>query len=200
MEATTTISFGYEVFNAGQKVAVDTIDVELSVIDLQEVAHVMEAHGGYAVEMCELEKLCTMIYDQFFESDAFDLFPDEEDFEEYRMELDPVMPQELVEAAEPWVRFKTVDQPFYLDVDGQQVQQFARLSITAATFGKMLQVARSAPYAISDCEVLREQAPEAYNEISAAVLVSACKYCIDRYKAPKPCTLRELAWQVYDNV
>lgn len=200
MEATTTISFGYELFNADQKVAVDTIDVELTVIDLQHVAHVMEAHGGYAVEMCELEELCTMIYDQFFESDVFDLLPEEENFEEYRMELDPVMPQELVEAADPWVRFKTVDQPYYLDVDGKQVQQYASLRITAATFGKMLQVARSAPHASSDCEVLREQAPEAYNEVSAAVQAVARQYCIDRYKAPKPCTLRELAWQVYDNV
>ena len=168
--------------------------------EIKEVAAIMERNGGYPVEMRELEKLSDQILEDIYIDEITRLYPDEEDYDDYYVELNEVMPQNLLMAAQQYIKYKDVDVTFYLDVEGSEVSSSFLLRVTQNAFDKMREVAKSGPHYKSDFDVLKEQAPEAYKEMSDLIFEWAYKLCIRDYGEAKPCVLKEFPYQVYENL
>ena len=57
MSESVTIYFPYEIYKDGEFVQSAMHEKNFNVDELKEVAEVLEKHGGYPVEMCELQEL-----------------------------------------------------------------------------------------------------------------------------------------------
>lgn len=181
-------------------VADDTLSIKVSEDELKEVASIMEKNGGYPVDMCELESLHDRIMEKVYVDEINRLFPDEEDFEDYSAVLYDAMPLDLRFAAQEYIKYKDVDQTFYLDVDGKEVRDSFLLRVTQNAFTKMVEVANSDKHDKSDFDLLKEYAPEAYNEMTELIFEWAYKYSVREYGEPKPCVLKEFPYQVYESL
>ena len=51
-----------------------------------------------------------------------------------------------------------------------------------------------------DFDILKEQAPEAYKEMTELIFEWAYKYSIQQYGEPKVCILKEFPYQVYESL
>ena len=51
-----------------------------------------------------------------------------------------------------------------------------------------------------DFDMLKEQAPEAYKEMTELIFEWAYKYSIQQYGEPKVCILKEFPYQVYESL
>ena len=198
---TTKVCFNYFIYDGDdEEVANDLLELELDKENLMEVASIMEEHGGYPVEMCELQSLESWILDTIYEDEFERLFPDVEDFDGYYVEIAQDMPQELILAAQEYIKYRDVDQTFYLDMNGTEVKSSFLLRVSQSAFDKMREAVLSGPHDKSDFEVLKEQAPDAYQEISELVFEWAFKYSVREYGEPKLCILKEFPYQVYENL
>jgi hypothetical protein len=195
-----TISFPFEIYNNGEFIDNAILERTFDENELKALAEILEKHGGYAVDMCDLEDF----YEELTETANYDeldeLYPDEEDFSGYRSYLCDEMPSDLIEAVDKYVKFKDVDQDFYLDVDGEEVKSSFLLRISNDAFNKMKQIVAGDPYDKSDYEMLKEKAPEAYEEIANKVSEWASEYCMKIYNSEKPCTLKNFPYQVFENM
>ena len=150
--------------------------------------------------MCELGSLYHRVMD-IARSDAHDrLFPDVDSFEDYSVRLYDSMPFQLSLAAHEYIRYKDVDQNFYLDVDGKETCSSFLVRITQHAFSKMVEVAASGNHDQADFDILKEYAPEAYKETAELINEWAYKYSIREYGEPKRCLLKEFPYQVYKNL
>jgi len=197
---TVEILVNYRVYKGEEMVADEMLKHSVTDEEIKEVAAIMERNGGYPVEMRELEKLSDQILEDIYIDEITRLYPDEEDYDDYYVELNEVMPQNLLMAAQQYIKYKDVDVTFYLDVEGSEVSSSFLLRVTQNAFDKMREVAKSGPHYKSDFDVLKEQAPEAYKEMSDLIFEWAYKLCIRDYGEAKPCVLKEFPYQVYENL
>ena len=195
-----TIYFPYEIYKDGELVEKALTDKDFEEEDLKAVAEVLEKHGGYAVEMCELQELSQELTETIYTQELEEFFPDEDDCSCFEVCLCEEMPVELIEAADKYVKYKDVDQDFYLDVDGEEVKSSFLLRISNDAFCKMKKIVTSGSYEKSDFDMLKELEPEAYQEVAELVFEWAFKYSMRVYDAEKPCVLKNFPYQVYDNL
>lgn len=196
----TKIYFNYRVFKGDDMVADESVALSLSENEIKKVAAVMQSNGGFPVDMCELENLSDRLIDEIYINELTRLFPDEEDLGDFDVEVDDAMPSDLCEAAEQYIQYKDVDQTFYLDVDGREVKQSFGLRVSQHAFHQMVEVVKSGKHDTSDFDTLKEQAPEAYKEMSELIFEWADKYCMSVYGEPKACRLKEFPYQVYESL
>ena len=197
---TVEVLVNYRVYKGEERVANETLKRTITDKEIKEVASIMERNGGYPVKMCELESLSNQIIEDIYIDEVTSLFPDEEEYDDYYVELDENMPQDLLMAAQRYVKYKDVDVSFYLDVDGSEVRSSFLLRITQNAFDKMSEAVLSGPHDKSDFDVLKEHAPEAYKEMTDLIFEWAYKLCIRDYGEAKPCILKEFPYQVYENL
>ena len=195
-----TIYFPDEIYKDGELVEKALTDKDFEEEDLKAVAEVLEKHGGYAVEMCELQELSEELTETIYTQELEEFFPDEDDCSCFEVCLCEEMPVELIEAADKYVKYKDVDQDFYLDVDGEEVKSSFLLRISNDAFCKMKKIVTSGSYEKSDFDMLKELEPEAYQEVAELVFEWAFKYSMRVYDAEKPCVLKNFPYQVYDNL
>ena len=195
-----TIYFPYEIYKDGELVEKALTDKDFEEEDLKAVAEVLEKHGGYAVEMCELQELSEELTETIYTQELEEFFPDEDGCSCFEVCLCEEMPVELIEAADKYVKYKDVDQDFYLDVDGEEVKSSFLLRISNDAFCKMKKIVTSGSYEKSDFDMLKELEPEAYQEVAELVFEWAFKYSMRVYDAEKPCVLKNFPYQVYDNL
>ena len=200
MSESVTIYFPYEIYKDGELVEKALTDKDFEEEDLKAVAEVLEKHGGYAVEMCELQELSEELTETIYTQELEEFFPDEDDCSCFEVCLCEEMPTELIEAADKSVKYKDVDQDFYLDVDGEEVKSSFLLRISNDAFCKMKKIVTSGSYDKSDFDMLKELEPEAYQEVAELVFEWAFKYSMRVYDAEKPCVLKNFPYQVYDNL
>ena len=95
-----TISFPFEIYNNGEFIDNAILERTFDENELKALAEILEKHGGYAVDMCDLEDF----YEELTETANYDeldeLYPDEEDFSGYRSYLCDEMPSDLIEAVD----------------------------------------------------------------------------------------------------
>jgi hypothetical protein len=199
----TTIEFGFEVINmeSGQAIYTGSKAVDLSEKDIKQVASIMEQHGGYAVEICDLEDLhdkvwnyCIGYYQDLCASTnkAFD-------WDSMSLEVQENMPKELVAAAEPYIVNKSVDINYYYLLNGKEEKMTVKASIPAEVFDKMVEMVKSGKTGKTDFELLRETDGVAYHNILYCSLEDACKEMKGNAKEQEP-YLKEFPYQVYDNL
>ena len=194
------IYFPYEVYKYGELVNNGLLEREFCEEELKAIAGILEKHGGYAVEMCDLEDFYDELIDSININELDVLYPDEEDHSSYEACLCDGMPSDLIETVDKYVKFKDVDQDFYLDVDGEEIKSSFLLRISNDAFNKMKQIASGSPYEKSDYEMLKEKEPETYQEIAGQVLEWAYKYSMRVYNCNKPCTLKNFPYQVFESL
>jgi len=194
------ICFNYRIFKGEDVVADDTVKVCVPEEEIKNAAAIMEKNGGYPVDMCELESISSLVLEDIYVKEIERLFPYEDDFEDYYVELYDSMPLDLRFAAQEYIKYKDVDQTFYLDVDGKEVRSSFLLRVTQNAFNKMVEVANSDKHDKADFDILKEYAPEAYKEMTELIFEWAFKYSIREYGEPKTCMLKEFPYQVYENL
>ena len=192
--------FNYRIFKGDNMVADEAIEFSISEDEIKKVAAIMEKNGGYPVDMCELESISNRVLDDIYVNELTSLFPEEEDYDDYYVELYEAMPQDLRLAAEEYIQYKDVDQTFYLDVDGQEVKKSFQLRVSQNAFNKMIEVANADKHDKHDFDMLKEQAPDAYKEMTELIFEWAYKYSIQQYGEPKVCVLKEFPYQVYESL
>lgn len=199
-QSTTAVSFSYEIRKNGEIIEHPMIDVEITQNEIQEVASIIENNGGYPVDMCELQSLSERIYEILFVDELTDRFPEEENFDSYEVILDEKAPEELIEKADELVKFKDVDQTFYLIVDGEEKSNSFLLQISNNAFRKMKEIAMNPAEGKTDFESLKEREPEVYAEVTGLIFEWAYKRSIHDYGEPKECILKEFPYQVYESI
>lgn len=150
--------------------------------------------------MCELQELSEELTETIYTQELEEFFPDEDDCSCFEVCPCEEMPVELIEAADKYVKYKDVDQDFYLDVDGEEVKSSFLLRISNDAFCKMKKIVTSGSYEKSDFDMLKELEPEAFQEVAELVFEWAFKYSMRVYDAEKPCVLKNFPYQVYDNL
>lgn len=198
-QATTSVSFSYEIRKNGEVIEQSMIEMEITQNEIQKVADIMECNSGYPVEMCGLQSLSDRIYDSLY-IELSDKFLDEENFEDYEIILDEKVPDELTEKADELVKFKDVDQTFYLIVDGEEKSCSFLLQISNNVFRKMREVAMNPTEGKSDFDSLKEREPEVYAEVAGLIFEWAYKRSIRDYDESKECVLKEFPYQVYESI
>lgn len=199
-QSTTVVSFYYEIRKNGEVIEQPKIDIEVTRNEIQEVASIIERNGGQPVDMCELQNLSDRIYDTLFIDELTDKFPDEENFDDYEIILDKKVPDELIRKADELVKFKNVDQTFYLLVNGEEKRNSFSLQIPNNAFRKMKEIAMNPTDGKTDFESLKEREPEVYAEVTDLIFEWAYKCSIREYDEPKECILKEFPYQVYESI
>lgn len=200
MSESVTIYSPYEIYKDGEFVQSAMHEKDFNEDELKAVAEVLERHGGYPVEMCELQELSGELMESIYVDELNDLYPNLDDNSCLEAYLCEEMPTELIEAADKFVKYKDVDQDFYLDVDGEEVKSSFLLRISNDAFCKMKKIVTSGSYDKSDFDMLKELEPETYQEVAELVFEWAFKYSMRVYDAEKPCVLKNFPYQVYVNL
>ena len=194
------ITFSYDVINGSEIIAQETITVSLSEKEIRQVASAMDSNGGHPIEMAALESLSEKIEENIYVNKIPELLPEDADLDNVFVKLQEKMPDELVEAADRYVRMKTVSIAYYLQNDGEEIKKEAGFGISPAEFNAMRKAIQSGETRETDFALLKDLFPEEYRMIADLVEEWAYKECVTQYGKPLPTTLKEFPYQVYVNL
>ena len=105
---TKTISFSFNVLNGNEIIAQETLNYKVNESQLRDVAAVMDGNGGHLVDLCALEGLTTALEEEIYVHRLPEILPEDTDYDGIFVQLQEDMPEELVAAADEYVRLKEV--------------------------------------------------------------------------------------------
>ena len=190
-------SFSYVVINGGEIIAQDILTIGLSEKEIRHIAAVMDKNGGHPVEMAALESLTDKIEEDIFMNKIPELLPEEVELDNIYVQIQGKMPDELVEAADRYVRMKTVSITYYLQKDGEEIKREAGFGISPADFNAMRKAILSGETRETDFALLKDLFPGEYRRVAELVEEWAFKECVTQFGRPLPTTLKEFPYQVY---
>ena len=167
-----TFSVDYEVYNVNTNETVDRKSMEVEVTDkqLREMAKVMENNGGFAPEFSVFQHVYDYLCEECFMDYQENYAPDDEDFWDiYSIDLGDSLPDELLQAAEKYVRYKEVDIVYYYENDGEGKTGNALVQLPSATYRAMVEAARTKPSEREDFAHLKETFPHVFDEVMLLV-------------------------------
>ena len=190
-------SFSYAVFNGNEIIAQEILTIGLSDREIRHAAAIMDKNGGHPVEMAALESLTDKIMEEIYVNKIPELLPEDAELDSIFVQIQGKMPNELVEAAERYIRMKTVSIAYYLQKDGEEIKREAGFGISPAEFNAMRKAILSGETRETDFALLKDLYPEEYRKVADLVEEWAYKECITQYGKPLPTTLKEFPYQVF---
>ena len=184
----------YEVYNMDTNETIDRRSMTVEVTDkqLKEMAKVIENNGGYAPEFSVFQKMYEYLIEECFEDYQFKVDPDDEYFwEENDVDLGEEVPDELLQAAEKYVKFKEVNIIYYYKVEGEEKTGNALVKLPTATYWAMVEVAKTMPSEKENFAHLKDTCPKVYDEVIQLVANEAGD-------ANTAFTLKEFPYQVLE--
>ena len=79
------------------------------------------------------------------------------------------MPDELLQAAENYVKHKEVNIIYYFEVEGEEKTGNALVRLPSASYRAMVEAARTKPSETEDFAHLKDTCPEVYDEVKKLV-------------------------------
>jgi hypothetical protein len=132
-----TFSIDYEVYNVNTDETIDrkTMEVELTDKQLREMAKVMENNGGFAPEFSVFQHVYDYLCEECFMDYQENYAPDDDEFwEKNSIDLGEQLPDELLQAAEKYVRHKEVNIIYYYEVEEEEKTGNALVRLPSATY------------------------------------------------------------------
>ena len=197
---TKTISFSFNVFNGNEIIAQETLKYKLSEKELREVAAVMDGNGGHRVDLCALEKLTDVIEEEIYVNRIPELVPEDVDYGDVYVQLQEEMPEELVTAADEFVRLKEVTIVYYILKDGEELKRDGQFGISPKDYAAMKRTALSEEYRESDFDLMKKLFPKEYHNVAELVEENGYKECVRDFGQGFPVVLREFPFQVFVNL
>lgn len=194
------IPFSYDVINGSEIIARKAISVSLSEKEIRQVASIMDGNGGHPVEMAALESLTDKIEEEIYANKLQDILPEDADHNNVIVILQENMPDELVEAADQYVRLKDVTIAYYYQKDGEEIKREGEFGISPAEFNAMRKAVLSGETRDTDFALLKDLFPEEYRKATDLVEEWAFKESVTRFGRPIPIKLKEFPYQVYVNL
>lgn len=167
-----SFSVNYEVYNVNTNETIDrkTMVVELTDRQIREMAKVMEDNGGYAPELSVFQHLYEYLIDQSFDHYEDYVPVDDDDFwEKNNIDLDEVLPNGLLKAAEKYVRFKDVNIIYYYEDGGVEKSGNALVHLPTATYWTMVEMAKTKTSESDDFAHLKDTSPHIFDEVRRLV-------------------------------
>ena len=197
---TKTISFSFNVCNGNEIIAQDSMKYKISEKELREVAAVMDGNGGHRLDLCALEGLNAAIEEEIYVNRIPELVPDEVDYENVYVQLQEEMPEELVSAADEFVRMKEVTIVYYILKDGKELKREGQFGISTKDYAAMKKTALSEENRDSDFALMKKLFPKEYFNVAELVEENGYKECVRDFGQGYPVVLREFPFQVFINL
>ena len=197
---TKTISFSFNVCNGNEIIAQDSMKYKISEKELREVAAVMDGNGGHRVDLCALERLTAAIEEDIYVNHIPELVPDDVDYENVYVQLQEEMPEELVSAADEFVRLKAVTIVYYILKDGKELKREGQFGISPKDYAAMKKTALSEENRDSDFALMKKLFPKEYFNVAELVEENGYKECVRDFGQGYPVVLREFPFQVFINL
>ena len=194
------VSFSFDVFNHGEHVKNDIIEVALNDRTIREVAKVMAENGGHPVEMCALTKLSDLLFEQIFTKKVYEILPDEEDYDGVDVKIQEQMPEALVAAAEQYATTKSVHVDYNYFIEGKRLKETVSLQVSNRTFYAMRDLVLSDASGRAPFDSLRLENPEAYKEVYDLISEWAYKRGIRDEGEPRIAMLKDFPLEVFDAI
>lgn len=196
-------SFNYSVVNnQGEVQDVSSFDAKVDERLMNQVVEAMRSNGGFAVELDDIGGFGDAIFDQAI-LQHYDLDnPDGGNYwDNNRLEIDQVLPEELVADAEKQIGYKSMNFDFYYILDGEEHKGSENCTISNASFEAMVNAVPHIPKGVNAFDFLKTFAPKAYDEIAGLLIVEvAFKFCMREYDKQLPAYLKDFPYQVYEAV
>ena len=193
---TFNIPFTLDIYMEDNFVQEETHTFKLSEKEVRQVAEAMDAIGGYPVEMCSLTRLEDRIIEDYIMY-LTQVLPEDTDWDSLRVEIPDEMPEELVLAAESYIREKGADIAYYIQKDDEEIRRETAYAVSAKAFRDIMTAAASVRTEPTDFDQLRVLFPESYKEIRNLVLSNASVDCMTQFGREYPVVLKEFPSQVY---
>ena len=197
---TKTISFSFNVFNGNEIIAQDSLNYKLSEKELREVAAVMDGNGGHRVDLCALEKLTAAIEEEIYVNSLPEIIPEDVDLEGVYVQLQESMPEELVSAADEFVRLKEVTIVYYIQKNGEELKREGQFGISPKDYAAMKKTALSEDDRESDFALMKKLFPREYHNVAELVEENGYKECVRDFGQGYPVVLREFPFHVFVNL
>jgi len=197
---TKTISFSFNVLNGNEIIAQETLNYPVSEKQLREVAAVMDGNGGHRVELCALEELTDALEEEIYVHRLPEILPEDTDYDGIFVQLQEDMPEDLVAAADEYVRLKEVTIPYYIQKDGAEIKREMLFGISAKEYNAMRKATLSEEERDSDFGLMKRLFPEEYFKVSELVEENAFKECVRDFGQGYPVVLKEFPYQVFLNL
>ncbi len=195
-----TISFSFNVINGNEIIAQDTINYKLSEKELKNVAAVMDRNGGHREELCALEELTAILEEEIYVNRVSQIVPEDTDYENIFVRLQESMPEDLVIAADEYVRLKEVTIPYYIQKDGVELKREGQFGISPKEFNAMRKTAVSKEERDTDFGLMRRLFPHEYYNVAELVEEYAFKECVRDFGQGFPVVMKEFPYQVFINL
>ena len=197
---TKTISFSFDVYRENEIIAQETLNYKVTEKQLREVAAVMDGNGGHWVDLCALESLTTTLEEEIYVHRLPEILPEDTDYDGIFVQLQEDMPEDLVAAADEYVRLKEVTIPYYIQKDGIETKKEMLFGISAKEYNTMRKTAVSEEERDTDFGLMKRLFPEEYYKVAELVEENAFKECVRDFGQGYPVVLKEFPYQVFLNL
>ncbi|MBP5387041.1 MAG: hypothetical protein J6Y97_06610 [Prevotella sp.] len=161
-------SVDYEIYNVNTNETIDRRSMEVRVSDkqLREIAQVMENNGGYAPELSVFQHIYNYLCEECIMDYQENYAPDDDEFwENHTVDPSENLPDELLEAAEKYVKYKEVNIIYYYEEDGEEKTGNALVQLPVATYQAMVEAAKTKLSEKNDFAHLKEACPKVFDEV-----------------------------------
>lgn len=197
---TKTISFSFNVLNGNEIIAQETLNYKVNESQLRDVAAVMDGNGGHLVYLCALEGLTTALEEEIYVHRLPEILPEDTDYDGIFVQLQEDMPEELVAAADEYVRLKEVTIAYYIQKDGAEIKREMLFGVSAKEYNAMRKASVSEEERDTDFGLMKRLFPEEYYKVAGLVKENAFKECVRDYGQAYPVVLKEFPYQVFMNL
>lgn len=197
---TKTITFSFNVLNGNEIIAQETLNYKVAEQQLREVAAVMDGNGGHRVDLCALESLTAALEEEIYVHRLPEILSEDTDYDGIFVHLQEDMPEDLVAAADEYVRLKEVNNPYYIQKDGTEIKREMLFGISAKEYNAMRKTAVSEEERDTDFGLMKRLFPEEYYKVAELVEENAFKECVLDFGQGYPVVLKEFPYQVFLNL
>ena len=147
-----------------------SMEVEVTDKQLREMAKVMENNGGFAPEFSVFQDVYDYLCEECFMDYQENYAPDDEEFwEQNSIDLGEQLPDELLQAAEIYVKHKEVNIIYYYEEEGAEKTGNALVQLPSATYQAMVEAAKTKLSEKEDFAHLKDTCPKVYDEVKKLV-------------------------------
>lgn len=194
---TKTISFSFAVLNGNETIAQENLNYKVSDKQLSEVAAAMNGNGGHRVDLCMLEDLTAALEEEIYVNRVPELVPEDVDYDNIYVQLQEEMPEELVAAADEYVRLKEVAISYYIQKDGGEIKREGLFGISPTEYNAMRKTAVSEEERDTDFGLMKKLFPQEYYKVAELVEEYSFKECVRDFGQGFPVVLKEFPYQVF---
>lgn len=195
----SAVAFNFNIYNGEQFIGSNSSRVTLTPAVLMEVADVIRNNGGHRMPLVDLPKICDLMTEEAF-MELVNLFPEDENLDNFEIVLQEEMPQELMDTLEEnkLIVSKSVDVEYSYNLAGEKKTATANFQCTPETFRAMVQVVND--NATDLWAHLKERFPHAHYEMMDYINEIAFKEGIRDEGNPRNPEVFSFPYQVFQNL